>query len=354
MTVQEIAAWLDGDVIGNGAVRIDRVAKIEEADQHAVSFLANPKYERFLETTNASAVFISKASDSSKLPKRPNLTYIKVADPYIAFLLVLKKLTPAIDPFPSGIHPTAIVSTTATLGNSITLGAHVVVGDGASIGDNTKLSHGCVVGVKVQIGSDCLFYPNVTVYHECRIGNRVVVHSGTVIGSDGFGFAKTQNGTYEKIPQFGIVHIEDDVEIGSNTAIDRATIGETKIERGVKIDNLVQIAHNCTVGENTVIAAQTGMAGSVKIGKNCIIAGQVGIAGHLEIADGVTILAQSGITKTIDEPGTVLFGYPAKEQRRAHRVEAALRNLPELSRDVNQLQRDVEALRKAITEGQSR
>jgi UDP-3-O-[3-hydroxymyristoyl] glucosamine N-acyltransferase len=353
MTLQEIAAWLDGDLIGDGTVRIDRVAKIEEADQHAISFLANPKYERFLETTNASAVFVSKSSDSSKLPRRPNLTYIKVADPYIAFLLVLKKLTPAIDPFPSGIHPTAFVAATATVGNSVTLGAYVVVGEGASIGDRTKLSHGCVVGVNAHIGSDCLFYPNVTVYHECRIGDRVVLHSGSVIGSDGFGFAKTKNGAYEKIPQLGIVHIEDDVEIGSNTTIDRATIGETRIDRGVKIDNLVQIGHNCTIGENTVIAAQTGISGSVKIGKNCVLAGQVGIAGHLEIADGVTILAQSGITKTIDEPGTVMFGYPAKEQHRAHRVEAVVRNLPELSRDVSQLQREFEALRKSITQNKS-
>ena len=353
MTVQEIATWLQGEVVGNGTVRIERVAKIEEADQTSISFLANSKYERFLETTQAAAVLVSKKYQNVKLPHRDNLAFIKVDDPYLAFLQVHKKLTPVVDPFPAGIHASATIADTARLGKDVCIGANVVIGDGVIIGEKTKISHGCVIGVATSLGAECQLYPNVTVYHQTRIGNRVTLHSGVVIGADGFGFVPNANGPFEKIPQLGIVVIEDDVEIGANTTIDRATMGETVIKRGVKIDNLVQVAHNCVIGEYTVIAAQTGLAGSTKIGRHCMIAGQAAFAGHLEVADRVTILGQSGVAKSITEPGGVYFGTTVKERSRAYRIEAVIRSLPELSRDLYQLQREVEALQHALKEKKS-
>jgi UDP-3-O-[3-hydroxymyristoyl] glucosamine N-acyltransferase len=350
MTVQEIATWLQGELVGNGTVQIERVAKIEEADQHSISFLANPKYERYLETTTAAAVLVSRKHQTAKLPHRHGLAIIKVDDPYDSFLKVLKKFTPSVDPFPNGIHPSATIAKSATLGKNVCVGANVVIGDDVVVGENSKISHGSVIGVAASIGTDCLLYPNVTIYHQTRIGNRVTLHSGVVIGADGFGFVPKQDEPFEKIPQLGIASIEDDVEIGSNSTVDRATIGETVIKSGVKIDNLVQIGHNCIIGENTVIAAQSGIAGSVKIGRHCMIGGQVGIAGHIEIADRTTILAQSGVGKTITEPGGIYFGTTVKEHTRAYRIEAVIRSLPELSRDVYQLKREVEALRNSLTE----
>jgi UDP-3-O-[3-hydroxymyristoyl] glucosamine N-acyltransferase len=338
MTVEEIASWLNGEVVGDRNVEISRVARIEEAGAGDLTFLANPKYERHLATTRAAAVLVSKQQDLRPYTDHGSLTFIKVEDPYVGFLRVLDRLTPRIDPFPEGIHPTAIVAKTATVGKNVVIGAYAVIDEGAVIGDNTKISHGCIIGREARIGADSLLYPRVTVYHQCRIGNRVTIHSGTVVGSDGFGFAPKPDGTYEKIPQLGIVVIEDDVEIGSNCTIDRATIGETVIRRGVKIDNLVQIGHNCTVGENTVIAAQTGLAGSTKIGKQVMVGGQVGFAGHMEIADRSIIMAQSGVTKSLTKPGETYFGYPAKEIKKAHRIEASLRNLPDLIREVRELQ----------------
>lgn len=344
MTVEEIASWLNGEVIGDRNVEISRVAKIEDAGAGDLTFLANPKYERYLATTRASAVLVSKKHDVRVSTDHGSVTFIKVDDPYVGFLRVLDRLTPKVDPFPEGIHPTAVVTKTAHIGRNVVIGAYAVIDEGATIGDNTKISHGCIIGRDAQVGSGCLLYPRVTVYHRCRIGDRVTIHSGTVVGSDGFGFAPKPDGTYEKIPQLGIVVIEDDVEIGSNCSIDRATIGETTIRRGVKIDNLVQIGHNCTVGENTVIAAQTGLAGSTKIGKHVMVGGQVGFAGHMEIADHSIIMAQSGVTKSLPKPGGTYFGYPAKEINKAHRMEAALRSLPELVREVRELQQRVAQL----------
>lgn len=345
MTVSEIAAWLNGEVVGNGTIDVSRVAKVEEAGPNDLTFLANPKYEKYLPLTKASAILVSRAFDHAKLGGR-TLTLIKVDDPYLAFLKVLKRLTPSLDPFPTGVHPTAVVSPSAKIGKNVDLGAHVVIGDDAVIGDGTRIADGSVIGKQVEIGKECLLYPNVTLYHACRIGNRVTIHSGTVIGSDGFGFAPKPDGTFEKIPQLGIVVVGDDVEIGSNCSIDRATIGETRIERGVKLDNLIQVAHNVVIGENTVIAAQTGISGSTKIGKNVMVAGQVGFAGHLEIADRTVVYAQSGIPKSITEPGHTYFGYPAKERSLAMRIEAVIRSLPELALEVRKLQQKVDDLLK--------
>lgn len=347
MTVSEIAAWLGGEVVGDQTTDITRVAKIEEAGPGELTFLANPKYEKYVHRTKAAAILVSRTFSQPADAER-KLVFIKVDDPYVAFLKVLKRLTPSLDPFPTGIHPTAVVSPTAKLGKNVDLGAYVVIGDGAIIGDRTRLGAGCVVGTRAEIGSECLLYPQVSVYHQCRLGNRVVVHSGTVLGSDGFGFAPKPDGTYEKIPQLGIVVVGDDVEIGSNCSIDRATLGETRIERGVKLDNLIQVAHNVVIGENTVIASQTGISGSTKIGKNVMVGGQVGFAGHIEIADKTVIYAQSGIGKSITDSGKTYFGYPAKERSKAMRIEAVIRSLPELASDVQDLQHKIDELLKKL------
>ncbi len=351
MTIREIAEWLGGEIVGGnieGEPEIDHVAKIEEATSGSLTFLANPKYQKHLGATNATAVLISRKLDLKKIESRASIIFIRVDDPYIAFLHVLKRLTPTIDPFISSIHPTAVISSNATLGKNVSIGAYAVVGANAVVGSSTKIGEGCIIGVQAQVGADCMLYPNVVVYHQCIIGNRVVLHSGAVIGSDGFGFAPKPGGTYEKIPQLGIVTIEDDVEVGANTTIDRAVMGDTHIHRGVKIDNLVQIAHNVDVGENTVIAAQTGISGSTKIGKYCMIGGQVGLAGHIEIADHTVIMAQSGVHDNINEPGKSFFGTPADEARKAQRAYIAMKMLPDILHEFTALKKKVADLEQKL------
>jgi len=344
MKLSEIAKILGGELVGDGDVEVEKVSEIQNASKGDITFIANPKYEKFFETTEASAVIVGKNFSR----RREDVSLIMVDEPYYAFVKVLKLLNPPVELLPKGIHPTAVIAGSAVLGRDVRIGANVVVGERAKIGDNTVIMPGVVIGDDVEIGNDVLIYPNVTIYHRCKIGNRVIIHSGTVVGSDGFGFVPRPDGTYEKIPQVGIVVIEDDVEIGSNCSIDRATLGETVIKRGAKLDNLIQIAHNVVIGENTVIAAQTGIAGSTKIGKNCVLAGQVGIVGHIEIADRTTIAAQSGVSKSITEPGKVYFGYPAREHSVALRIEGAIRQLPELIKEFRELKAKFE---KIISKG---
>lgn len=348
MTIHEIAAFLQGEVVGNGNVEILRVAKIEEAGPGELTFLANPKYQKYLGTTHASGVLVPSSIDTKPLQRQDGPAFIRVRDPYLAFLHVVKIISPVIDPFPSSVHPSAMVARTAKVGKNVGLGAHVVIEEEAEIGENTKIAPGCVIGRGVKIGRDCLLHANVTIAHQCRMGDRVIVQSGAVIGSDGFGFAPKADGSYEKIPQLGIVVVEDDVEIGANCTIDRATLGETIVKKGVKLDNLIQIAHNVVVGEHTVMAAQVGISGSTKIGRNVMIGGQVGTAGHIEIADRSVILGQTGVTKSLTEPGKTYFGTPVKEQRRAQKLEIALRGLPELLETVRELQRKVASLTDLI------
>ncbi len=348
MNVAEIARFLQGEVIGDGAVEIKRVAKIEEAGAYDLTFLANAKYAKYVATTKASAILVARSFQPASNAAGSSICFIRVDDPYVAFLNVLKKITPPFDPFRRGIHPSVVVAPGAVIGPEVDLGAHVVIGEGARIGKKTRIGDGCVIGAQATIGEECLLYPNVTVYHQCRLGNRVAIHSGTVIGSDGFGFAPKADGTFEKIPQLGIVTIEDDVEIGANCAVDRATMGETLIKRGAKLDNLIQVAHNVVIGENTVIAAQSGVSGSTKIGKNVMVAGQVGFAGHIEVADRTIFLAQSGIPKSVTEPGKTYFGTPAKEKGIAFRVEAVIRSLPELAAEVYSLREKVEELFRTL------
>jgi UDP-3-O-[3-hydroxymyristoyl] glucosamine N-acyltransferase len=262
----------------------------------------------------------------------------------------LKRLTPALDPFTTGVHPTAVIASSAVLGTNISVGAYAVIGEHASIGDNTKIGEGCIIGVQACVGAHCQLYPNVVVYHQCILGDNVTLHSGVVIGSDGFGFAPKPDGTYEKIPQLGIVTIEDDVEVGANSTVDRAVMGDTHIHRGVKIDNLVQIAHNVVVGEYTVIAAQTGISGSTKIGKHCMIGGQVGFAGHIDIADHTVIMAQSGIHNTIKEPGKSFWGTPGIDARKAQRAYISLKMLPDLFTEFASLKKKVADLEQKLLE----
>lgn len=345
MRLRDIAAMLNAEIEGNSETEILRVAKIEEAGEGDISFVANPKYQKFVETTRASAVIVARDLQTS-VGTKPAL--VRVNDPYFAFLKVLQHFTPPVEPLASGIHPTAVIASSAKLGVDVRVGANVVIGERTRVGDGAMLCHNVVLGDDVEIGARALLYPNITVYYGCKIGARVIVHSGTTIGSDGFGFAPKADGAYDKIPQLGIVVIEDDVEIGANCAIDRATLGETRIKRGVKLDNLIQVAHNVVIGENTVSAAQAGISGSTKIGKQCMIGGQVGFTGHIDIADGTKIGAQSGVHRSIEKPNTTIFGYPAYPQRDAFRIQGALTQLPDLLQTVRQLQKRVEQLESEL------
>ena len=305
-----------------------------------LTFLYLSMFEKYFETTKASAIIVKPGFNKT----RDDITYIEAEAPDKAFgKIIINYLSPS---FPlEGIDETAFVHNSAVTGKNVALGKNVVVSAGCRIGDNVKIFHNTVLSDNVVIGDDSLIFQNVSIREKCKIGKRAIIHPGAVIGSDGFGFNPDKNGIYEKVPQIGNVIIEDDVEIGANVAVDRAALGSTIIRKGVKVDNLVQIAHNVVVGENTVISSQTGISGSTTIGSQCIFAGQVGLAGHLEITDNVIILAQSGVSKSIKKPG-LYFGYPAKEMKTAHRLEAHIRNLPDYSERIKLLEKEIEQLKK--------
>ena len=340
MKLAEIADFLHGELVGDPQIDITGLAKIQEASPGQLTFLANPKYAKFLESTRATAVLVGKIEDITAIAQ------IIVEDPYLAFLEVLELFYPPAEPDFSGIHPLAVIAASAKLGENVRLGPHVYIGEKVEIGANTIIYPQSVILDEVRIGNDCRIYPRVSVRERCVIGNRVIIHDGAVIGSDGFGFAP-QGGKYKKIPQMGIVKISDDVEIGANSTIDRATLGETLIGAGCKIDNLVQIAHNVEIRENTVIAAQTGVSGSTKIGRHVTLAGQVGIVGHVEIGDNAIVAAQSGVSKDIPA-GEVWFGYPASTLTKQKRIEASLRHLPDISKKVNALEKKISELEKRL------
>ncbi|HEX9657284.1 MAG TPA: UDP-3-O-(3-hydroxymyristoyl)glucosamine N-acyltransferase [Bacteroidota bacterium] len=343
MKLRDILVLLGAQCDGDENTEIQRVAKIEEAVTGDISFVANKKYVKFLSETKASAVIVGKnISRSSSINK--NTVLVHVDDPYVSFLKVLIAFHPPKDPLPPGIHPTAIIPSSASIGTEVRVGAHVVLGDGCVIGNDARLCHGVVLGDEVSVGTHTILYPNVTVREGCRLGEGVIIHSGTTIGSDGFGFAPKGDGTYEKIPQVGVVVIEDNVEIGANCAIDRATMGETRIKKGTKLDNLIQVAHNVVIGENTVIAAQAGISGSTTIGSGAMIGGQVGITGHLEISNNIKMGAQSGIHRSIRESGGTYFGSPALPHREAMKVHGALVQLPDLRATVRELETKVQSL----------
>ncbi len=343
INLEEAADFIGGKITGNKNLEIENLSKIEEAKKGDLTFLYLPAYEKYFSSTKASAILVKPGFKK----KRNDITYIEIPDPNKAFSkLLIKYFSPS---FPlEGIAPTAFLHPSAKIGKNIALGQNCVVSAGCKIGDNTKIFHNTVLLENVEIGNDCLIFQNVSIRENCKIGDRVMIHPGTVIGADGFGFFTDEKDVYHKIPQIGNVIIGDDVEVGANVTIDRAAIGSTEIKRGVKIDNLVQIAHNVVVGEDTVISAQTGISGSTKIGNNCIVAGQVGIVGHIEICDNVIIMAQSGISKSINKPGSY-FGTPAKELKTSLKLEAHIRNLPGYSEKINMLEKQIAELKEKLS-----
>ena len=341
-TARTIAGFLKGEIEGNPDAIVNTVAKIEEGHQGALSFLANPKYEQYLYTTKSSIVLVNKSFvPSAKI----EATLIKVDNAYDAFATLLRLIDQA-RPRKKGIHPTAIIESTATIGQDVFIGPYAYIGENCKVGDGCSIHPHVFIGDNTQIGRNCTLNPGVKIYHDSVIGENCVIHAGTIIGSDGFGFAPQSESEFMKIPQIGNVVIEDNVEIGANVAIDRATMGSTIIHKGVKIDNLIQIGHNVEIGENTVMAGQVGIAGSTKVGKNCMFAGQVGIAGHLKIADGTKIGAQSGVPGNVRKENSILTGYPAIDHKEFLRSSVIFRKLPELKVKVDELAKEIESLKK--------
>ncbi len=332
-TVDQIADLIEGTVNGNGATLISNFDKIEEGKSGSISFLSNPKYESFLYQTDASAVIVSK---DLALKKPVKTALIRVSDPYLAFTILLQKYQELVENKETGIQVPSYVADSAHISENVFVGRFSLVDAGSQIGKNSQIYDRVSIGKNVTIGCDCTIYPGVVIYKDCIIGNNVVIHANSVIGSDGFGHAPQADGTFISIPQLGKVVIEDDVSIGSNTTIDRATMGSTIIRKGVKIDNLVQIAHNVEIGSNTAIAAQTGISGSTKVGENCLIAGQVGVAGHITIAPKTIVTGQSGVTKSVKTPGRTLGGTPASNNVDFLKRNALIRQLPEFFEKFNQ------------------
>jgi len=335
-TIKEIAELIDGEVIGDDNIVITGVSGIKEAGEGDITFLANPKYFPLIERTRASAIITPR---DSKFTER---TIIRTDNPSLAFAKIVSLISPCEVTHPKGIHPSAIIGKDACLGKDVGIGPYTIIEDNVSIQDKTIIYAGCYVGHHTKIGSNTLIYPNVSIREHVSIGNRVIIHSGTVIGSDGFGFV-TIEGLHHKIPQVGTVEIEDDVEIGANVTIDRARFDKTLIGRGTKIDNLVQIAHNVVIGENSIIVAQAGISGSTIIGKGATLAGQAGLVGHITIGDGAVVAAQAGVTKSVPA-NTTVSGYPAKPHNVAKRVNACLQNLPRLYNIVAELKKKITEL----------
>jgi UDP-3-O-[3-hydroxymyristoyl] glucosamine N-acyltransferase len=342
-TVRELAALLDGDIVGDPECAVTGIGKIEEAAAGDISFLSNPKYEKYLGETKASAVLVSRTLDVTKFATLPPAV-IKVADPYASFVVLIGTFQPAVRQIDPGIHPTAVIHPSAAIGDGAAIGAYAVIGEGCVIGRNATIFPHVVIGNFVRIGDECRIYPHCTVREQCVLGNRVILQPGAVIGGDGFGFAPLRSGAYQKIPQLGIVVLEDDVEVQANSCVDRAVMGETRIKHGAKIDNLVQIAHNVTVGEDTVIAGMTAVAGSAKIGSRVMIGGHVAIAGHLSVADGTKLAGWSAIAKSITEENKTYWGSPAKEYMKAKRIQAASWQVPELLGRVDALEKKLAEL----------
>jgi len=341
-SASQIAMLINGRVEGDANASVNSFGKIEEAKQGQLAFLANPKYEDHLYSTQASVIIIN---ESLQLKQNVGATLIRVPDAYTAFATLLSKYQEMVTQQMHGIQQPCYVAKTANYGENVFIGAFAYLSENVTIGNNTKIFPGVFIGDSVKIGSGTIIHPGVKIYKECVIGDRVTIHAGTVIGSDGFGFAPQADGSFKKVPQIGNVVIENDVEIGANTTIDRATIGSTLIRSGAKLDNLIQVAHNVEIGNSTVIAAQAGISGSTKIGKGAMIGGQAGVVGHLQIGDGAKINAQSGVSKSV-EAGKAVTGSPAHDYTAALRSQAISRNLPELEKRVKELEALVKELIK--------
>jgi UDP-3-O-[3-hydroxymyristoyl] glucosamine N-acyltransferase len=340
LTLAKIAELIGGEVLGDKSIVIKGLSGIKEAQEGDITFVANSKYNSLISSTKASAVITSRDVESVDKPT------IKTDNPSIAFAKLVSYFAPNEGEVEPGIDPTAILGKNLKLGKNISIHPHVVVSDGVSIGDNTVLQAGAYIGSYSKIGANCLIHPHVAIRERVTIGNNVIIHSGTVVGSDGFGYA-TVKGAHYKIPQIGTVFIEDDVEIGANATIDRARFGKTHIKKGTKIDNLVQIAHNVEIGENSIVVAQSGISGSTNIGKGVILAGQSGIVGHIHIGDNARVAAQAGVTKSV-AAGEVVSGYPAKPHSIAKRINACVQKLPDFYKCIKGLQKRIESLEEEL------
>ncbi len=325
-SAQKIAEIIAGTIEGNPKITVRDFGKIEEAKQGQLSFLANPKYEQFLYTTQASIIIVK---DDLELKEKIAATLIRVSDPYSAFATLLQVYDKLQMQAYKGIHKKAIIGNKTQIGKNVYIGPNTIIEDGVSIGDNTIIMGNCNIAMQSKIGADCLIYASVNIYKHCVIGNQVIIHAGAVIGSDGFGFAPQQDGSYKKIPQIGNVILENNVEIGANTCIDRATMGSTIIKQGTKLDNLVQIAHNVEIGNHAVIASQAGIAGSTKIGQHARIGGQAGLAGHITIGNQVGIAGQSGVSGDLAD-GSQVFGSPHMDAKKFYRSYVHFKNLNEI------------------------
>jgi UDP-3-O-[3-hydroxymyristoyl] glucosamine N-acyltransferase len=340
-TAAQIALLLNGTIEGNADVAVTSFGKIEEAQEGQLTFLANPKYEEYLYTTNASIAIVQEGYELRQ-PVTPTL--IRVADAYSAFAQLLRQYQEMVSQQLKGIQQPSFISPTAKIGEDVFVGAFTYIGNNVRIGANSKVYPNCFIGDNVSIGENCILHPGVKVYHDCVLSNQVVIHAGTVVGGDGFGFAPQADGSFKKVPQIGNVIIEDNVEVGANTTIDRATMGSTIIREGAKLDNLIQIAHNVEIGKSTVIAAQAGVSGSTKIGNHVLIGGQAGLVGHIQIADGSKINAQSGVSKSLKEPYSSVTGSPAGDYTGALRSQAVFRNLPNLEKRISELEKIIKQL----------
>jgi UDP-3-O-[3-hydroxymyristoyl] glucosamine N-acyltransferase len=338
LKVLDASEFIGGKIFGDNNLIITNLSKIEEAEPGDLTFLYLPHYEKFLFTTKASAVIVKTGFNK----KREDITYIETDEPNKSFFKLISRYF--LPEFPlEGIDPSAFIHPTVKVGKNFAAGKNVVLSSGCTIGDNVKIFHNTVILEDVKIDDDTMLFQNISVREKCKIGKRCIIHANTVIGSDGFGYEQNEKGEFIKIPQIGNVVIEDDVEIGSNVSVDRASIGSTLIKKGTKIDNLSQIAHNVVIGENTIISSQVGISGSTKVGDNCFILGQVGLTGHIEIGNKVILIAQSGVSKSILKEGTY-FGSPAKEVKTAFQLEAHIRNLPKYAEKINQLEKQVKEL----------
>ena len=340
-TAQQIALLVSGTIEGSPDTTITSFGKIEEATAGQLSFLANPKYEDYLYSTKASLIIVN---ENLQLQKNITATLVRVKDAYTAFATLLTTYQNLKAQQKKGIETPSHIASTASLGTDVFVGAFAYIGEKVTIGNNTKIFPGAYIAENVSIGNNSTIHAGVKIYEDCIIGNDVIIHAGTVIGSDGFGFAPQPDGSYQKVPQIGNVIIEDQVEIGANTTIDRATMGSTIIKKGVKLENLIQIAHNVEIGSQTVIAAQTGISGSTKLGQKIMIGGQAGIAGHLTIANGVKIAGGAGVTKNLDGEGKSYAGFPAEDAKQSLKTQVYTRQLPELEKRVKELEKIVTQL----------
>lgn len=337
-TALQIAGYLHGKVEGDENVELYRLAKIEEGEPGSLTFLANPKYTQYIYTTKASACLVSKDFEPEH---EITTTLIRVDNPYECMALLLTMLNRETNAKKKGVSPTAVVDASVEMDEDAYIGHYAVIGENVKIGKRVKIDHHCTIGDNVTIGDDSVIYPGVNIYDSCVVGARCIIHAGAVIGADGFGFAPDAEGHYHKIPQVGNVVLEDDVEIGANTTVDRATMGSTVLHRGVKIDNLVQIAHNVEVGADTVIAAQSGVAGSAKIGERCMFGGQVGIAGHISIADGSRFGAQTGVPNNIKTPDQTWQGYPAMPILGFRKLSVLQKQLPDMAKKLYEIEKQI-------------